>query len=261
MMNIETINALTSRVLMAQDSATTITKLTDEFPSMTMADSYDIQDELCRRWVARGDRITGMKAGLTSRAKMLQMGVDEPSFGFLTSAMACPESGKIQIDELVHPRVEAEIGFVLKREIGGDHLSIDDVMAATDFVIPAVEIIDSRYEKFKFDLISVIADNGSSSRYVTGGRPMDPRNLDLCSIGVVIECNGDIEELGASAAVLDHPANSIIMLAAHLHSRGARLPAGQLILTGGITAAVAVQKGDVINARFQNMGSVSFRFV
>lgn len=261
MLETNTINLLADRVLHAQDAAVTMEKLTIEFPEMTMEDSYAVQDELCRRWVARGDRITGMKAGLTSKAKMQQMGVHEPSFGFLTSAMARPESGVVEFDQLVHPRVEAEIAFVLKQDLAGTGLTIDDVIEATDFVIPAVEIIDSRYEKFKFDLISVIADNGSSSRYVTGGRPMDPRALNLQTIGVVIERNGVIEDLGASAAVLEHPANSIIMLAEHVAKRGETLKAGSLILTGGITAAVAVNKGDCVSARFQDMGSVSFRFV
>ena len=261
MLDKKTITLLTDRVLSAQDDAHTITKLTTEFPEMTMADSYDIQDELCKRWQARGDIITGMKAGLTSKAKMVQMGVHEPSFGFLTSAMARPECGEVEFDQLVHPRVEAEIAFVLKRELSASGLTIEEVLDATDFVIPAIEIIDSRYEKFKFDLISVIADNGSSARYVTGGRPMKPQDIDLKTIGVVIERNGIIEDLGASAAVLEHPAKSIIMLADHLAERGATLPAGKLILTGGITAAVAVEKGDVISARFQDMGSVSFRFV
>ena len=260
MLDNATINLLAERVLHAQDNAHTMEKLTNEFPDMTMADSYAVQDELCRRWLARGERITGMKAGLTSKAKMLQMGVNEPSFGFLSSAMARPECSAVEFDQLVHPRVEAEIAFVLSRDLSGNGLTIDDVLDATAYVIPAVEIIDSRYEKFKFDLISVIADNGSSSRYVTGGRPMDPRALNLQTIGVVIERNGVIEDLGASAAVLEHPANAIIMLAEHVASRGETLPAGSLVLTGGITAAVAVNKGDCVSARFQDMGSVSFRF-
>lgn len=254
------IGELADRVLHAQDHAHTITKLTDEHPSMTIEDSYAVQDELRRRWIARGDRVIGLKAGLTSKAKMQQMGVHVPSFGILTNAMARPENGAIQIRELVHPRVEAEIAFVLKKPLSGPDCSIEQVLDATDFVIPAVEVIDSRYEKFKFDLISVIADNGSSSRYVTGGRPRDPRELDLRTIGVVIEKNGEIQAVGASAAVLNHPANAILMLLEHLHARGESLPAGSFVMTGGITEAIPVAASDSIVARFQDMGSVSFRF-
>jgi 2-oxo-3-hexenedioate decarboxylase len=189
------------------------------------------------------------------------MGVHVPSFGILTSAMARPENSAIEIRELVHPRVEAEIAFVMRDELKGPSCTVDQVIAATDFIIPAVEVIDSRYEKFKFDLVSVVADNGSSSRYVTGGRPMDPRSIDLRTIGVVIEKNGEIQALGASAAVLNHPAKAVVMLVEHLAARGQSLPAGSYVMTGGITEAIPVVAGDNILARFQDMGSVSFRFV
>lgn len=257
----KTISALTDRVLHAQDNAHTISKLTDEHPTMTVDDGYAVQDELRRRWIARGDRLVGVKAGLTSKAKMQQMGVDVPGFGILMSSMARPENGLIEMDQLVHPRIEAEIAFVLKSELKGKGLSIEQVIEATDYIIPAVEVIDSRFEKFKFDLVSVIADNCSSSRYVTGGRPLDPRKVDLRTIGVVIEKNGEIQALGASAAVLNHPANAIIMLADHLAARGESLPAGSYIMTGGITEAIPVSRGDNVVARFQDMGSISFKFV
>ncbi len=255
------ISTLTERVIHAQDHAHTITKLTDDYPAMSIPDAYAVQDELRRRWLARGDRIVGLKAGLTSKAKMIQMGVDVPSFGILAASMARPENGAILISELVHPRVEAEIAFVMRDELKGADVTIEQVLAATDYVIPAVEVIDSRYEKFKFDLVSVIADNGSSARYVTGGRPRDPCELDLRTIGVVVEKNGEIMALGASAAVLNHPANAIVMLVQHLAARGESLPGGSFVMTGGITEAIAVSAGDSIVARFQDMGSVSFRFV
>lgn len=260
MLDTSIIQKLTDRVLHAQDSATTMTKLTDEYPSMSIADGYAVQDELRRRWVARGDRCVGLKAGLTSKAKMQQMGVDVPSFGILMASFARPENSAIDTRELVHPRVEAEIAFVMKDELKGE-VTIEQVIAATDYIIPAVEVIDSRYEKFKFDLASVIADNGSSARFVAGGRPRDPREMDLRTIGVVIEKNGEIMALGASAAVLNHPAKAIVMLVKHLADRGEVLPAGSYVMTGGITEAIPVAAGDCITARFQDMGSVSFRFI
>jgi 2-oxo-3-hexenedioate decarboxylase len=260
MLDQATIAKLTDRVMHAQDQVHTITKLTEEYPSMSIADAYAVQVESRRRWIARGDRCVGLKAGLTSKAKMVQMGVDVPSFGILMASFARPENSAIDTKELLHPRVEAEIAFVMKDELKGD-VTIEQVIAATDYVIPAVEVIDSRYEKFKFDLVSVIADNSSSSRYVTGGRPRDPKELDLRTIGVVIEKNGEIMALAASAAVLNHPANAIIMLVKHLAERGEVLPAGSYVMTGGITEAIPVSAGDSIVARFQDMGSVSFRFV
>ena len=256
----KTISALADRVQHAQDHNHTITKLTDEHPSMSIEDGYAVQEELLRRWIARGDRLVGRKAGLTSKAKMVQMGVNVPSFGMLLSSYARPENGAIEMDQLLHPKIEAEIAFVMKDELRGT-VSIEQVMAATDFVIPAIEVIDSRYENFKFDLPSVIADNSSSARYVTGGRPRDPRELDLRTIGVVIEKNGEIQALGASAAVLNHPAKAIVMLVQHLAARDQVLPAGSFVMTGGITEAIPVARGDNVVARFQDMGSVSFRFV
>jgi 2-oxo-3-hexenedioate decarboxylase len=255
------VGELADRVMHAQDHAHTIAKLTDACPEMCVEDAYAVQDELCRRWVARGDRQVGMKAGLTSKAKMQQMGVHAPSFGILMASMARPENGDIPVEGLLHPRVEAEIGFVLKHELVGPDCSIDQVVAATDYVIAAVEVIDSRYERFKLDLISAIADNSSACRYVTGGRALKPEGVDLRTIGVVIEKNGEIMALGASAAVLNHPATAIVMLVQHLAAQGKTLPAASFVMTGGITEAIPVSKGDCIVARFQNMGSVSMRFV
>ncbi len=256
-----TIRALAERVLDAQDHARTIAKLTDEHPAMTIEDSYAVQDELLRRWQGRGHRLVGRKAGLTSRAKMQQMGIDEPSFGILTDAMARPENGVVEIRDLIHPRVEPELAFVTKEELRGPSCTVEQVLAATDFVIPALEIIDSRFEKFKFDLVSVIADNGSSARYVTGGRPRAAAELDLRTVGVVLEKNGEIVALGAGAAVLNHPAAAVAMLVQHLARRDCPLPAGSYVMTGGITEAIPVARGDVILARYQDMGSVSIRFV
>jgi 2-oxo-3-hexenedioate decarboxylase len=256
----KTISALADRVQHAQDHVHTLTKLTDEHPAMTVDDGYAVQEELLRRWLARGDRLVGRKAGLTSKAKMQQMEVNVPGFGMLMASYARPENGTIEMDSLLHPKIEAEIAFVTKAELRGT-VTVEQVIAATDYVIPAVEVIDSRYENFKFDLPSVIADNSSSARYVSGGRPLDPKAVDLRTIGVVIEKNGEIQALGASAAVLNHPANAIVMLVQHLADRGQSLPAGSFVMTGGITEAIPVSRGDNVIARFQDMGSISFRFV
>ena len=246
----------------AQDHATLIAKLTNEFPAMTVDDGYAVQFALRDRRLARsGIRPVGWKVGLTSKAKMLQMGVYEPSIGFLDSAMARPENSTIDTAELCHPRAECEIAFVTKAELSGPDLSVDDVLAAVDFVIPAVEIIDSRYENFKFDLPSVIADNSSSARFVAGGQPRRPGDVDLRSLGVVMEKNGEIVAMGASAAVLGHPAAAIAMLVKILHDLGHVLPAGSFVMSGAITEAIPVKAGDHLIARFQALGGVSMRFV
>ncbi|MBL8495818.1 MAG: 2-oxo-3-hexenedioate decarboxylase [Rhodocyclaceae bacterium] len=235
-------------------------KITDEHPEMDWEDAYAIQYAIRDRKLARGDKVVGLKAGLTSRAKMKQMNVEDPVFGFLADSFAVPEGGEIDIKKLIHPKVEPEIAFVTKAPLKGPGCHIGAVLAATDFVVPAIEIIDSRYRDFKFDLKSVVADNCSSSRFVVGGSATPIDDLDLRTLGVVLEKNGVAVAIGAGAAVLGHPAAAIAMLANMLGRRGEEIPAGTLILSGGITEAVAVEAGDAVSLRIQSLGTVSVRF-
>ena len=235
-------------------------KITDDYPDMDWDDAYAIQEAIKQRKVARGCRIIGLKAGLTSHAKMQQMGVSMPVFGFLADYFSVPEGSAVKITELIHPKVEPEIAFVTKSVLKGPGCHIGTVLAATDFVMPAIEIIDSRYRDFKFDLKSVIADNCSSSRFVLGGRMRPVADLDLCTLGVVMEKNGEIVALGAGAAVLGHPAAAVAMLVNLLAERGEEIPAGTLILSGAITEAVMVKAGDNVSLRMQDRGSVNVRF-
>ena len=257
----EDVVRLCERIEGAQTRAYAIPKLTDEYPQMTIGDGYAVQLELRKRFLAAGHKQVGWKAGLTSKAKMIQMGVSVPSIGFLTDRMARPESSAIKTSDLVHPRVECEVAFVMKKTLKGPNCTMQDVLDATDYVLPAVEIIDSRFSGFKFDLESVVADNGSSARFVGGGRARYPGDIDLRTLGVVMEKNGEIVTMGASAAVLGHPAEAIAMLVNILDELGEELPAGSFVMSGGITEAVAVKPGDSIVARFQELGSVSMRFI
>jgi 2-oxo-3-hexenedioate decarboxylase len=192
---------------------------------------------------------------------MKQMGVESPCFGFLADYFALPEGGECKVSELIHPKVEPEIAFVTRHALRGPGCHIGAVLAATEFVMPGIEVIDSRYRDFKFDLKSVIADNTSAVRFVVGGRQAAASEVDLRTVGIVLEKNGEPVAFGAGAAVLGHPAAAIAMLANHLGKRGEEIPAGSLILSGGITEAVAVQAGDSVCLRVQGMGSVGMRFV
>ena len=192
---------------------------------------------------------------------MMQMGVDTPVFGFVSDYMARPDGGEIRMDELIHPKVEAEICIVTKAPLRGPGCHMAAVLAAIDFVVPAVEVIDSRYRDFKFDLKSVVADNTSASRFVVGSRLRAVDELDLRTLGVVLEKNGRIVAMAAGAAVLGHPLTAVVMLANHLGARGQEIPAGTFIMTGGVTEAIAVAAGDHIAVRFQDLGQVSMRFV
>ena len=236
-------------------------KITDEHPDMDWDDAYAIQDRIRDRKIARGARIIGYKAGLTSHAKMKQMGVESPVFGFLADYFSVPEGSTVKVSELIHPKVEPEIAFVMKRALKGPGCNIANVLAATDFVLPGIEVIDSRYRDFKFDVKSVIADNTSAARFVVGGQPMKVDGQDLRTVGIVMEKNGLPVAFGAGAAVLGHPATAIAMLANHLGARGEEIPAGTLILSGGITEAVSVQAGDSVTLKVQGMGSTGLRFV
>lgn len=256
-----TIQKLAEHLDAAENECRDVVKITDEHPDMDWDDAYAIQDALRAIKEGRGVRITGLKMGLTSHAKMKQMGVKDPVRGFITDYGMVADGGECDTATLIHPKVEAEIAFVTKKALSGPGCHIGDVLAATDFVLPALEIIDSRYRDFKFDLKSVIADNTSAARYVLGGRSCNPVGIDLKNLGVVMEKNGVVVATGAGSAVLGHPAQSVAMLANMLGARGEEIPAGTLILTGGVTEAVAVEKGDSINVRYQHLGSVSLRFV
>lgn len=254
------IHALADRVLGAQRDARAIQKLTDDFPAMTLGDGYAVQLESLRRALAQGRRQAGWKAGLTSRAKMEQMGVRVPTVGFLMADMCRAEGSVLRVDELVHPRVECEVAFVLGRPLAGPDCTREQVLQATDFVLPALEVIDSRYAGFSFDLPSVVADNSSSARYASGGRARLADDIDLGSLGVVLERNGEPVAIAASAAVSGHPADAVALVVNVLHELGQQLAAGSFVMSGGITEAIAVRPGDFVCARFQELGSVALRF-
>lgn len=256
----QTIEQLAEHLETCQLQVRDTPKITDDHPEMDWDDAYAIQDVILQRKLARGARVVGLKAGLTSHAKMKQMGVTDPVFGFLVDEYAVAEGATIQTSELIHPKVEPEIAFVLKHALKGPGCHIGAVLAATDFVLPGIEVIDSRYRDFKFDLKSVVADNTSAARFVVGGQAVRPEQVDLRTVGVVLEKNGQPVAMGAGAAVLGHPAAAIAMLANHLGRRGQEIPAGSLILSGGVTEAVAVNAGDNVTLRVQGMGSVSLCF-
>jgi 2-oxo-3-hexenedioate decarboxylase len=257
----KTIAGLAEHLETCQLQARDTVKITDEHPDMDWDDAYAIQAEILRRKRSRGLKLAGLKAGLTSHAKMKQMGVTTPVFGFMTDDYAVSDGGEVRVAELIHPKVEPEIAFVTRRPLKGPGCHIGSVLAAVDFVLPGIEVIDSRYRDFKFDLKSVIADNTSAARFVIGGQATDVSGIDLRTVGVVLEKNGEVAAVGAGAAVLGHPAAALAMLANHLGARGEELPAGTLVLSGGITEAVSVKAGDAVTLRVQGMGSTSLRFV
>ena len=257
----KTLDQLARHLHACQREARDTPKITDEHPQMDFDDAYAIQDRILAAKLKGGARVAGYKAGLTSHAKMKQMGGSDPVFGFLVDEFTVADGGEVKVSELIHPKVEPEIAFVTRTELRGPGCNIASVLAASDIVLPGIEVIDSRYRDFKFDVKSVIADNTSAVRFVVGGHAVDARSVDLRTTGIVLEKNGVPVALGAGAAVLGHPAAAVAMLVNHLGRRGKSLPAGSLVLSGGATEAVSVQAGDHVRLRVQGMGSVSLRFV
>ena len=209
----------------------------------------------------RGHRIAGLKMGPTARAKMKQMGVDKPIFGSMTKDFVPAPGAEVSVGRYIHPRVESEIVFVTRGPPRGPGCHAGAVFAAPDFVAAGIELLDSRYRDFKFDLNSVIADNNSAAGFVVGDGARDPRRLDLATLGVVLEKNGEIVSVGAGAAVLGNLAASVAMLANVLAERGEAIPAGSIVLTGRLTEAIPVTPDDHVRLRVQQLGPVSPRFV
>ncbi len=256
----EQIQQLAERLESAQLECREIIKITDEHPDMDFEDAYAVQRMIRARTQARGEAVVGYKLGLTSQAKMQQMGVDSPVYGFLADRFACREGSTLSVSHFIRPRVEAEIAFITKQELKGPGCTMAQVLAATDSIMLAIEIVDSRYKDFRFDLVSVIADNASSSRFVTGGTASGVEELDLPSLSVVMELNGQPVETALGAAVLGHPANSLVHLVNMLAKDDESLPAGSLVLSGAITDPLPVKPGDTATVRAHGLGSVTVRF-
>ena len=228
---------------------------------LSVADAYRIQMINVERDVAAGRRVVGRKVGLTSVAMQKMMGVSEPDFGHLFDDMIIASGEQCQVKALLLPRVEPEIAFVLSRELRGPGITREDVIAATDYVTPAIEIIDTRIRDWKITLADTIADNASSALVVIGKGKTSPAAHDLASVAMTLEKNGATIERGVGAAVLGHPAEPVAWLANKLAEFGQTVAAGSIVMPGALCRAVEVTAGDLITARFGPLGGVSVRFV
>lgn len=235
--------------------------LTETFPEIDVASAYQIQLLQIEEKLARGEVVRGHKVGLSSRAMQQLIGVDEPDYGHLLASMFVHEGHAVKASELCAPLAEMEIAFVLGRRLSGPHATIADVLAATAYVCPALEIVDSRVADWKIKISDTIADNASSARVVLGGHRVSLDKLDLRTLGAVLRKNGEIVETGAGAAVLGHPATSVAWLANKVFEFGVVLEEGHVILPGALTRAVRVAAGDVVRADFDVLGHVSVSFI
>jgi 2-keto-4-pentenoate hydratase len=247
-------------LLEAYASHIPVEPLTSTYPDLTVEDAYAIQLHQVRHWQASGAQLTGHKVGLTAAAMQRQLGVDQPDYGHLTDRMFWLEHEPIPAGRFLQPRAEPEIAFVLARPLKGPGVSVAEAISAVDFVLPALEIIDSRIRDWKIRLIDTIADNASSAGVVLGGPPTPLAGLDLRLAGCTLHRNGVLAGTGAGGAVLGSPLTSLVWLANAIGAHGVGLEAGQVVLPGSVTAAIPCGPGDTVTAIFAGIGRVTARF-
>ena len=262
MIKTEVIDQIAYELFQAEKNITEVAKFVDRFPELLDVElAYDVQERLIEmKCKEENTRIVGRKLGLTSKAKQQMIGVHEPSYGVLLENMQLFEGDPISVAPFIHGKVEPEIAFIFDKEVSGPSVTTAEILAATAYIAPALEIIDSRFEKFKFTLQDAIADNSSSSRYIIGERFYKPEEVDLRLMGMVFRKNGEVFSTAAGAAVMGHPARAIAWMANKLWKRGQSIKPGEVVLSGAITASAEFAPGDRFSASFDGIGSIEAVF-
>ena len=238
-----------------------IDMLTLHEPGMTVEDAYAVQLENVRRREAAGQKVIGMKIGLTSAGMQKLLNVSEPDYGHLFDNMLLLERDTCSMSGLIQPKVEGELSFCLNKTLKGPGVTIADVYDATAWVTPSIEIVDSRIKDWKIKLCDTIADNGSSARFMRGGRMVPIGAVDMRLTGMTLEKNGELVSSGTTAEVWGNPAASVAWLANKLGEFGIELKAGSIVMAGAVTAALPAQAGDSFTVSFHGLGSVTVKFV
>ena len=249
-----------SQLLEAEETKKVIKPLTDLYPDISVDDAYFVQLEQIRRKVEKGAVIVGKKIGATSKAIQQLFQVNQPDYGHLLDDMMFVDGETISLDHYIQPKAEFEIAFVLKKDLKGPNVTILDVVEATDYIVPAIEIIDSRIEDWKIRFEDTVADNGSSAGAVIGGKPTSLDNIDLTHIGMVVYKNGEFLNSAAGAAVLGNPLRAVAWLANSLGKYDVSLKAGEIVLSGALSTAVPIEENDTFTVEFGHIGSVSATF-
>jgi 2-oxo-hept-3-ene-1,7-dioate hydratase len=267
MLDKKLIQQLAAELHESEKSRLQVEHFSKRFPEMSIEDGYAISREWVKAKLAEGRVVRGHKIGLTSRAMQQASQITEPDYGTLLDDMFFEQGGDIPFTRFIAPRIEVELAFVLGRRLQGPNVSMFDVLAATDYVVPAIEIIDARIEQFDREtgamrkVFDTIADNAANAGIVTGGRPVKPDAVDLRWVGALLYKNGVIEESGLAAAVLNHPATGVAWLANKLAPWGECLEAGEVVLGGSFTRPTNAKPGDTFHADYGPLGSIAFRFV
>ncbi|KKK39130.1 2-keto-4-pentenoate hydratase [Mesobacillus campisalis] len=247
-------------LLEAENAKEPIDPFTSSAEDISVDDAYQIQLEQIRHKVDNGAVIVGKKIGLTSKVMQDMFNVSQPDYGHILDSMMYKNGETISLEQFIQPKVEFEIAFVLKRDLKGPNVTIEDVIEATDYVVPAIEIIDSRIKDWKFKFEDTVADNGSSAGAILGGQPVQLNDIDLPSVGMTVYKNGELLDSATGSAVMGNPLNAVAWLANALSSYDISLNKGEVILSGALSAAVPIEDGDSFTADFAHLGSVSAAF-
>jgi 2-keto-4-pentenoate hydratase len=255
------VTLLAGELLAAEAKRAPVTPLSTRYSGLDVATAYRVQAEVIRRRLRSGDRVCGHKIGLTSAAMQQLLGVDEPDYGVILDSMCHPNGSTVELAQLIAPKVEAEIAFVIERPLRGPGVGAAEVLAATRHVVPSLEIIDSRVADWRITLVDTVADNASSARVVVGDSPLAPDALELGAVAVSLLRNGEQVSAGMGAAVLGHPALAVAWLVNKLAEYGEGIGPGELVMPGAVSAPTAeLRPGDEVSAVFAGMGTVSVRF-
>ena len=251
---------LAAELAQAERSREPIAPLTSAHPDIDVVDAYEIQLINIRQRIAEGGRVLGHKVGLSSKAMQQMMGVEEPDYGHLLDEMQVFENAPVKASRYLYPRVEVEVGFILADDLPGEGCTEDDVLAATEALVPSIELIDTRITDWKIALCDTIADNASSAGFVLGEARVKPSDIDIKTIDAVLTNNGEVVAEGRSDAVLGNPVTAVAWLARKVESFGVRLRAGDIVLPGSCTKAIDAPPGSNFVADFAGLGSVRLSF-
>ena len=235
-------------------------QLSKTWPDITIDDAYAISTEVANRKIAGGAKLIGHKVGLTSKAMQRSSNIDEPDFGYLLDNMMIADGASVKHENFCLPRVEVELAFIMGKTLKGPGVGLTDVLRATEYVVPALEIVDARLQDPR-KIFDTVSDNGAAAGIVVGGRPVGPMDVDLRWVGGIMYRNAEIEETGVAAGVLGHPALGVAWLANKIGQHGVALEPGHLVLAGSFTRVVYARKGDTLHADFGELGGIALQFV
>ncbi|MDN5821369.1 MAG: 2-oxo-hepta-3-ene-1,7-dioic acid hydratase [Brachybacterium sp.] len=256
-----TLDALADELAEAGRTRTLIPRITARHPEAAIEDSYAIQGRWRDRELARGRRLVGRKIGLTSKAMQAATGITEPDYGVMFDDTVVDTGAVLEFDRFTNVRIEVELAFVLSAPLEGPGCTLFDVLRATEYVTPALEVLDAHVELEGRTIVDTIADNAAYGAMVLGGNPVRPHDVDLRWVSALLHRNETIEETGVAAGVLGHPGRGVAWLANKLAQHGERLEAGEIILSGSFTRPVWIERGDTVLADYGELGSISCRFI